>query len=50
MKQKDKDKKKVFEEELDKLEKEFEEASSYPWRIIEAMRYLKAELRNLEGE
>ena len=50
MKQRDRDKKKVFEEELDKLEKEFEEASSYPWHLIEAMRYLKAELRKLEGE
>ena len=50
MRQRDKDKKIVFEEELIKLEKEFENAQSYPWHLIEAMRYLKAELKKLEGE
>lgn len=50
MKQRDKNKKIVFEQELLKLEKELENSNSYPWNSIEVMRYLKAELKKLEGE
>lgn len=50
MRQRDKDKKVVFEEELLKLEKEYENAQSHPWDLIESMRYIKAELKKLEGK
>jgi hypothetical protein len=48
MQQRDIDKKKVFEEELAKIEKEFEGSESYPWHLIEALRYIKAELEKLK--
>ena len=50
MRQRDKDKKVVFEEELLKLEKEYENAQSHPWDLIESMRILKDELKKLEGK
>tara|TARA_R110002020_G_scaffold10810_1_gene41155 strand:- start:12404 stop:12550 length:147 start_codon:yes stop_codon:yes gene_type:complete len=48
MQQRDIDKKKVFEEELAKIEEEFEGSLSYPWHLIEALRYIKAELEKLK--
>ena len=50
MRQLDKDKKEVFEQELVKLEEEFENSLSDTWHLIEAIRYLKLELKKLEGK
>ena len=48
MRQLDKDKKEVFLQELVKLEEEFENTLSETWHLIEAIRYLKIELKKLE--
>ena len=50
MRQLDKDKKEVFEQELVKVEEEFENAQSDSWHLIESIRYLKNELKKLEGK
>ena len=39
---------KPIKEEVAKIEKEFEGSVSYPWHLIEALRYIKAELEKLK--